>query len=182
MILQSTVAPLPANVTIAANGLVFGPFWGALVSWSSMLLGASVCFALSKKFGKPLAARFAGGSLEAAEKFFERYGLAAMLGARMLPIIPFDAVSYVAGFVGVPYARFISATAVGTIPSIVIYSYIGSSVAISTFAWIALGILVVSIAGAWLSARLLPRVWRRAQSHESRLPQLCAVLLREEKD
>src|SRR5262249_48780838 len=73
MILQSTVAPLPANVTIAANGLVFGPLWGAFVSWVSMMVGASLCFALSKKFGKPLAKRFAGTSLDAAERFFERY-------------------------------------------------------------------------------------------------------------
>src|SRR5262245_50181840 len=71
MILQSTIAPLPANVTIAANGLVFGPLLGAVVSWSSMLVGASLCFVISKKFGKPFAARFAGDSLDAAEKFFE---------------------------------------------------------------------------------------------------------------
>src|SRR5262249_1699326 len=66
MILQSTVAPLPANVTIVANGLVFGPFWGGLLSWVTILIGASLCFALSKRFGKPLVARVAGRSLEGA--------------------------------------------------------------------------------------------------------------------
>ena len=158
MILQSTVAPLPANVTIAANGLVFGPFRGALVSWVSMLIGASICFALSKKFGKPLARRFAGSSLDAAEKFFERYGLTAMLGARMIPVIPFDAVSYVAGFVGVPYTKFISATAIGLIPSVILYSYIGS-IAVTGFWWIIGGLTAISVIGVWLGRRFLRRFW-----------------------
>jgi uncharacterized membrane protein YdjX (TVP38/TMEM64 family) len=159
MILQSTIAPLPANVTIAANGLVFGPLWGAFVSWVSMLIGASLCFALSRKFGKPLAKRFAGTSLDAAEKFFERYGLTAMLGARMIPLIPFDAVSYVAGFVGVPYTRFIGATAVGLIPSVVIYSYIGS-MGVTRFWWIVGILAATSAAGVWLGRRFLRRFWR----------------------
>jgi uncharacterized membrane protein YdjX (TVP38/TMEM64 family) len=159
MILQSTVAPLPANVTIAANGLVFGPFWGALVSWVSMLVGASICFALSKKFGKPVAQRFAGASLDAAEKFFERYGLMAMLGARMIPVIPFDAVSYVAGFVGVPYSRFIGATAIGLIPSVILYSYIGS-IAVTGFWWLFGSLIAVSVLGLWLGRRFLRHFWR----------------------
>src|SRR5438552_3998419 len=106
MILQSTIAPLPANVTIVANGLVFGPFWGGLLSWVTILIGASLCFGLSKKFGKPFAARFAGQSLATAEKFFDKYGLPAMFVIRVAPFIPFDAVSYVAGLAGVPYWRF----------------------------------------------------------------------------
>src|SRR5262249_9124769 len=53
MIVQSTVAPLPGNVVAITNGMVFGPFWGALLSWSTTLIGASICFALSRRLGKP---------------------------------------------------------------------------------------------------------------------------------
>src|SRR5437762_1018865 len=39
MIVQSTVAPLPGNMVAITNGMVFGPVWGALLSWSTTLIG-----------------------------------------------------------------------------------------------------------------------------------------------
>jgi uncharacterized membrane protein YdjX (TVP38/TMEM64 family) len=157
MIIQATIAPLPANVTIVANGLVFGPFWGGLLSWVSIVIGASICFALAKKLGKPVAVRFAGRSLESAEKFFERYGLPAMFFIRITPFIPFDAVSYVAGLAGVSYGKFLLATAVGVIPSIVVYSYLGSIV-VGRLWWIALLVLIISIFGVWIAVRLFRKL------------------------
>src|SRR5438874_8017730 len=53
MIGQAIIAPLPMNVVTITNVLVFGPLWGSLLSWFSTILGASLCFMLSKKFGKP---------------------------------------------------------------------------------------------------------------------------------
>src|SRR5437016_12256615 len=60
MILQSTIAPLPGNVVAITNGMVFGPLWGGLLSWSTTLIGASICFALSRKLGKPFAEKIVG--------------------------------------------------------------------------------------------------------------------------
>src|SRR5438876_5362 len=118
IIAQSTVAPLPTNVIAITNAMVFGPIWGGLLSWSSMVAGASLCFLLSKTFGKPFAEKIAGNSIQRAEGFFRKYGLQAMFLVRMLPFVPFDAISYVAPVVGVPFSRFLLATAVGIIPSI----------------------------------------------------------------
>ena len=44
MILQSVAAPLPAFLITFANGLLFGVWWGATLSWSSAMLGAALCF------------------------------------------------------------------------------------------------------------------------------------------
>ena len=41
MVLQSVAAPLPAFVITLANGVVFGAFWGAVLSWSSAMAGAA---------------------------------------------------------------------------------------------------------------------------------------------
>src|SRR5262249_45524919 len=116
MILQSTIAPLPGNVVAITNGLVFGPFWGALLSCTTTLIGASLCFALSRRLGKPFARRIVGPSLDRVETFFNKYGLHTMFTIRIVPFMPFDAISYVAGLVGVPYWTFLLATAIGIIP------------------------------------------------------------------
>src|SRR5215468_6976122 len=85
---QAIIAPLPMNVITITNALVFGPIWGGLLSWFSTVLGASLCFLLSKKFGKPFAQKIIGSSMEKAERFFQTYGLHAMFLVRMLPFIP----------------------------------------------------------------------------------------------
>lgn len=48
MILSVLVAPLPAFVPTFANGLLFGAFWGGLLLWTSALIGASLCFYMSR--------------------------------------------------------------------------------------------------------------------------------------
>src|SRR4051794_992030 len=52
MVGQAIIAPLPMNVVTITNALVFGPVWGSLLSWFSTVLGACLCFLLSKTLGK----------------------------------------------------------------------------------------------------------------------------------
>ena len=151
---QAIVAPLPMNVVTITNALVFGPFWGSLLSWLSTILGASLCFLLSKTFGKPFARKSAGTSIEKVERFFRKYGLHAMFLVRMMPLVPFDAVSYGAPLVGVPFSRFLFATSVGIIPSILIYSYLGKLIA-PIYWWVVLGLLIVALVGVFAATRLL---------------------------
>jgi uncharacterized membrane protein YdjX (TVP38/TMEM64 family) len=146
MVGQAIIAPLPMNVITITNGLVYGPLWGALLSWFSTVLGASLCFLLSKKFGKPFAHKIVGSALENAERFFQRYGLQAMFLVRMVPFVPFDAVSYGAPLVGVPFLRFLLATAIGTVPSILVYSYLGRVVA-GLYWWVLVGLLSAALVG-----------------------------------
>jgi uncharacterized membrane protein YdjX (TVP38/TMEM64 family) len=155
MIAQAVVAPIPGNIVSITNGLVFGPLWGALLSWVTMTAGASISFVLSRSFGKPLALRFAGESMGKADRFFKKYGKQAMFLSRIIPFVPFDAVSYAAGLIGVPYSTFLLATAIGTIPSILIYSYLGSVVG-DGYWWILFGVLAVTmigLVGALLASR-----------------------------
>jgi uncharacterized membrane protein YdjX (TVP38/TMEM64 family) len=151
MILQAIIAPIPGNVIVVANGLVFGPIWGGLLSWTTNLIAASLCFGLSKTFGKPFAARVVGQSLENAERFFRKYGMHAVFVVRIMPFVPFDGVSYAAGVVGVPYSRFLLATAIGIIPSTLVYSYIGPIVLYTVWWALPLGLCMTAIMAAIIS-------------------------------
>jgi uncharacterized membrane protein YdjX (TVP38/TMEM64 family) len=151
---QAGIAPLPMNVIIITNGLVFGPVWGSLLSWFSTVLGASLCFLLSKSLGKPFAEKIVGSSMEKAEAFFRKYGLHAMFLVRVMPFVPFDAISYGAPLVGVPFSRFLLATAIGIIPSILIYSFLGKLIA-GIYWWVLLGLLTTALIGICAAARLL---------------------------
>jgi uncharacterized membrane protein YdjX (TVP38/TMEM64 family) len=153
MVGQAIIAPLPMNVITITNSLVFGPVWGGVLSWFSTVLGASLCFLLSRTFGKPFAHKIVGTSIEKAERFFRKYGMHAMFFVRMMPFVPFDAISYGAPLVGVPFSRFLLATAVGIIPSIFVYSYVGTLIA-GVYWWVLLGLLSISLLAVLMALRL----------------------------
>src|SRR6185295_5820470 len=156
MVAQAVIAPLPMNVVTITNALVFGPVWGSLLSWFSTVLGACLCFQLSKTFGKPFAHKIVGDSIQKAETFFRKYGLHAMFLVRMMPFVPFDAVSFGAPLVGVPFSRFLLATAVGIVPSILVYSYLGTLIA-GIYWWVLIGLLGAALVGIVAAARFVGR-------------------------
>ncbi|MFA5843967.1 MAG: VTT domain-containing protein [Coriobacteriia bacterium] len=154
MVLQSVLAPLPAFVITFANGMLFGWAWGALLSWSSAMAGAALCFYLARVLGRPAVERLVGGStaLKVSDSFFERFGERAVLIARLLPFVSFDIISYGAGLTSMRFWPFFVATGVGQLPATLVYSYLGqnmsSSVRILFFTFVITIALFVTIAAA----------------------------------
>lgn len=152
MILQSVVAPLPAFVITFSNGLLFGWVWGALLSWSSAMAGAALCFWLARTLGRPAVERLAGGStaLEVSDLFFKRYGDRSVLIARLLPFVSFDIISYGAGLTPIGFWRFFIATGIGQLPATLIYSYLGQNLtgSIKVLFLIFIFTMVVFVVGA----------------------------------
>ena len=75
MVFQSVMAPLPAFVITFANGLLFGWFCGAILSWSSAMLGAVICFYLAKFLGRPVVEKIVTKkALDWWDLFFNKYG------------------------------------------------------------------------------------------------------------
>lgn len=126
MVFQSVMAPLPAFLITFANASLFGWVKGAILSWSSAMAGAALCFYIAKFYGRgtveKLTSKFA---LESVDEFFEKYGKYAILIARLLPFMSFDIVSYAAGLTSMSFWSFFWATGLGQLPATIIYSYIG---------------------------------------------------------
>lgn len=156
MVLQSLVVPLPAMVITLTNGLLFGTIGGAVLSWSSAMLGALLCFYLSRLFGRPVVERLAGrNSLALTDRFFDRYGKYAILLARLVPVISFDVVSYAAGLTTIGPWEFLLATGIGQLPATLVYSFLGQNMtqAARLGLWVVLGVLVLVTLGFALKAR-----------------------------
>ena len=107
MIVQAMVAPIPAVLITGANGLLFGPLLGGLLSIVSATLAAAVCFLLARSFGAPFVSRLVPSTvLQRTNTFMTQHGTAAVLIARLLPVMPFDPISYVAGLTQMRLAAF----------------------------------------------------------------------------
>lgn len=126
MILQSIAAPLPAFLLTFANANLFGWWKGAILSWSSAMAGAAVCFWIARILGRDAVEKLTSRSgLKQIDEFFDKHGRQSVLIARLLPFISFDIVSYAAGLTSMSFGGFLIATGIGQLPATIIYSYVG---------------------------------------------------------
>lgn len=126
MVFQSVAAPLPAFLITFANAAIWGWWKGAVLSWSSAMVGALLCFCIARIAGRDavekLTSKFA---MDSVENYFEKYGKHTILICRLLPFVSFDFVSYAAGLTAMDVAPFLIATGVGQLPATIVYSYVG---------------------------------------------------------
>lgn len=126
MILQSVAAPLPAFFLTFANANLFGWWQGAILSWTSAMAGAAVCFYIARILGRDAAEKLTSkAGLEQIDGFFEKYGKNTILICRLLPFVSFDLVSYAAGLTSMSFWSFFIATGIGQLPATLVYSYVG---------------------------------------------------------
>ncbi len=126
MILQSVAAPLPAFLITFANAALFGWVKGAMLSWTSSMVGAALCFYIARFLGRDVVIKLTSKyALDNIDNFFDKYGKHTILIARLLPFISFDLVSYAAGLTSMKLSSFFIATGIGQLPATIIYSYVG---------------------------------------------------------
>ena len=128
MILQSIAAPIPAFLITLSNAAIFGWVWGAVLSWSSAMVGAALCFFLARALGRgPVEKLTSKGAMASVDVFFERYGKHTIFICRLLPFVSFDFVSYGAGLTNMKFWSFFIATGIGQLPATIVYSYVGGT-------------------------------------------------------
>ncbi|GLC79590.1 TVP38/TMEM64 family protein [Lacrimispora brassicae] len=126
MIFQSIAAPLPAFLITFANANLFGWWQGAILSWTSAMAGAALCFFIARVLGRDGAEKLTSkAGLRQVDAFFEKYGKSTVLVCRLLPFVSFDLVSYGAGLTSMSFGSFFLATGIGQLPATIVYSYVG---------------------------------------------------------
>jgi uncharacterized membrane protein YdjX (TVP38/TMEM64 family) len=107
MITQAIVSPIPAFLVTAANGMVFGSFWGALISWIGALMGALTSFYIARLFRNVALRKIVRNqkTVEFIRHAGEKRGFYVILISRLLPFISFDIISYMAGLSGILHGR-----------------------------------------------------------------------------
>jgi len=144
--------PFPSEVIALANGMVYGPLWGALITWVGAMLGASLSFALVRAFGRPLVMRLLSpASQRALEHWSVRQGGRALLAARLMPVVAFNLVNYAAALTHISWWTFLWATGLGILPLTILLSVLGENV-LDMPASLWLAIVAVTLL-AWLLLR-----------------------------
>ncbi|KJE28157.1 hypothetical protein LG52_2455 [Geobacillus kaustophilus] len=126
-----TVRPFlffPASILSLAAGLAFGSWWGTIYTVIGATMGASLSFFVAKKLGERMIRKSWKGKTTKLRTQLQKNGFSYVLLLRLVPIFPFDFVSYLAGIANVKFVHFLMATWIGIIPGTFAYNFLGSSV------------------------------------------------------
>lgn len=157
-IIVYTFRPLiffPASILSIAGGLVFGPLFGTIYTVIGASLGALLSFGIARFLGRDFVKPLLKGKLGQCDAFAERNSFSVVLFMRLLPIFPFDMISYGAGLCGVKPVAYIMATIVGIIPGTFAYVYLGSSLMAPQYIAVAVVLFIVLVRGPVLVRRYL---------------------------
>jgi uncharacterized membrane protein YdjX (TVP38/TMEM64 family) len=113
-------------VLSAAAGFVFGVVEGVGLVLLAALLGALAGFALGRVLGREAVERMTGTRVARVDALLSRRGAMAVLGTRLIPVLPFTAINYVAGLTAVRIGDYVLGTAIGIIPGTIAYVALGA--------------------------------------------------------
>ena len=163
-IIMFTLVPLtlfPDSIIAIAGGMCFGLMFGSLYTMIGAVFGGSLSFYLSRFIGKGRIKSNIKKDLGKLRKHIEEQGFFVILIMRLIPLLPFDVISYGAGLSNIKYKDFLVATIVGIIPGVLVFTNVGDKAteigSLGFYISISLLILLFIAAGI-LKKRLLLKV------------------------
>jgi uncharacterized membrane protein YdjX (TVP38/TMEM64 family) len=127
MMIHSFV-PFPAELLACANGMIYGPIWGTVITWTGAMLGAVIAFGLARQLGRPFVQRMvAKQNWATLDDWAAVNGWKVVLVSRFLPVIAFNLINYSAGLTRLTWWQFIWTTGIGILPLTVLMVVMGDN-------------------------------------------------------
>lgn len=157
---------LPSIFISAANGLVFGLFWGIIISWIGETVGVLISFWLMRTLFMGMAVKMIEKSARLAK--IEKYSSwKAMAVARAIPYAPNGLITALAAFSGISYRDYIIGSLIGKLPSVAVEVIIGHDMIYwqdnSSRLMLLLLIIALFYAFFWLKKRKEKRIEERGE-------------------
>ncbi len=146
-----TLLPAPKGVLTILGGAVYGLWLGAALALTGAVVGAVIAFLVARWLGRDAVNRLARGRLAWADEQLSDHGFAAVITARLIPVLPFTLINYASGVSGMRPRDFLAASAVGMVPGSLAYAAVGAygSDPLGLFAALAALMLLVLLGGWW---------------------------------
>ena len=122
-------APLPTTPLPIAAAAVFGAIPAFFYTLLAGAVGASLCFVIARRWGRPALQRFLPDKLVAEiDRVAGQLGARVLFLLRLFPIFGTDVVSYGAGLTPIRYWTYLAITIVGSTPALVLAVLAGEGI------------------------------------------------------
>ena len=149
--------PCTAEVVACGRGIVCGISLGTLMTWTGAMLGAQAAFWTARAVGQSVIDRYVRADrLARVDRWIARNGTVALLIMRLIPVIAFNLVNYVAGLARIRWWTFTWTTAVGILPLAFVMVAAGDQLKntpLSVWAALPFGALLLWLLVKWLQRR-----------------------------
>jgi uncharacterized membrane protein YdjX (TVP38/TMEM64 family) len=167
MALSVLFAPIPNVPIFIAAGLAWGPVLGTAYSMAGMMLGSVLAFYVSRWLGRKHLPKLIGSkAANKLDSLTDAMGGKMVFWARMLPVVNFDWISFIAGLTSIRFWPFFVYSFLGMLTPTTVAVVAGDSLGKDIRITIALGGLWVG--GIVISAFVF---WRRRDRWRNRQPQ-----------
>ncbi|MDF2636198.1 MAG: associated protein [Pelosinus sp.] len=129
-IIMTFTIVFPFMILSGASGIIYGLFWGTVISWVGEVIGAVFMFIFARYFFRQLVAGWITNSryLKQVDDYSAANGFKALLIARLLPLAPSGIITAVAAVSRISFKDFILATLIGKLPPVIIKVLIGHDI------------------------------------------------------
>jgi uncharacterized membrane protein YdjX (TVP38/TMEM64 family) len=141
----------PASLLTMIAGMLFGPFYGLLYTLIGENISANISFVVGRYLLSDLEeyVHKKNNLFSLIITRIKGHGFSAVLFMR-LAYLPFDFVGYASGIFKLNHKDFALGTLLGTIPGLMAYTFLGSSIFNAKFFYSGAILLLVSFSGAIL--------------------------------
>ncbi|PTX21338.1 putative membrane protein YdjX (TVP38/TMEM64 family) [Pontibacter mucosus] len=106
--------------------IAYGPVWGSVIAVTAVAVASTVGYWIGRGLGEATVSKLIGQKSERkVAGFMDKYGIWAIIIARISPFLSNDAVSLVAGLAGMGYFKFMAATLAGIVPLTILLAWLG---------------------------------------------------------
>ncbi|MFW9258845.1 hypothetical protein A4S05_19055 [Nostoc sp. KVJ20] len=123
----ATMLVLPSTVLNLTGGAIFGPWLGTVWTSVGAVIAAIIAFAFTRTIGREAIAKRLAGRWQAMDAEVRRGGLFYMFAIRLVPVMPYGLVNFVAGLTSISFKDYVLGTTLGTVPSVLPFVLLGSS-------------------------------------------------------
>jgi uncharacterized membrane protein YdjX (TVP38/TMEM64 family) len=151
LVLAVVISPIPGTPLTVAAGAVWNPWVAGVYGTIGVFVGSLVAYGLGRTLGRSLIQALCGKNIHLSKHRGEPYIGWLLFLSHLLPIVPFDLMSYGAGMIRLSFPLYATTTLLGTIPGTFLLAYLGASFTVSPWMGGAIAVLflVLLVAIPW---------------------------------
>lgn len=124
---------LPSAAVALASGAVYGHTWGTIYIIIGAWIGALIAFSITRLLGNDALCRLSGRRILMKEEQSQSWLMWGVFVSRLIPVLPYDLISYAMGLTALKLWRFSLATLIGVIPTSFFLAHVGGELADTNF-------------------------------------------------